>query len=83
MSSPTTTMKDIRALERPSMAFLSLAPTTSENHPTTQKALPERSAGSRRTSSLGSEKSFRYLKLGPVHWGEHQDELKDDFHHIE
>ncbi|KAK8104266.1 uncharacterized protein PG998_011299 [Apiospora kogelbergensis] len=83
MSSPTSTMKDIRALERPSMAFLSLAPTTSDNHPTTQKASVDRPAGSRRTSSLGSEKSFAYLKLGPVHWGEHQDDHKDDFHHVE
>ncbi|KAK8043584.1 hypothetical protein PG993_006014 [Apiospora rasikravindrae] len=78
MSSPTT-MKDIRALQRPSMTFLSLSPTTSENHPTPENIVPERAPGSRRTSSLGSEKSFRYLKLGPVHWGEHTDDHKEDF----
>lgn len=83
MSSLTNTMKDIRALERPSMAFLSLAPTTSESYPASQKSMPERAPGSRRTSSIGSEKSLRYLKLGPVHWGEHQDENKEDFHHVE
>ncbi|KAK8075217.1 hypothetical protein PG997_009880 [Apiospora hydei] len=51
--------------------------------PYPQNIVPERAPGSRRTSSLGSEKSFRYLKLGPVHWGEHTDEHKEDFHHVE
>ncbi|KAK8009035.1 hypothetical protein PG991_011586 [Apiospora marii] len=60
-----------------------LAPTTSESYPASQQAMPERVPGSRRTSSIGSEKSLRYLKLGPVHWGEHQDENKEDFHHVE
>ncbi|KAK4112033.1 hypothetical protein N656DRAFT_790167 [Canariomyces notabilis] len=39
----------------------------------------------RRTSSLSSDASksrLRFLKLGPVHWGEHQDDHKDDFHEV-
>ncbi|GAB1310261.1 hypothetical protein MFIFM68171_00471 [Madurella fahalii] len=39
----------------------------------------------RRTSSLSSDASknrFRFLKLGPVHWGEHQDDHKEDFHEV-
>ncbi|KAH6634234.1 hypothetical protein B0J18DRAFT_12376 [Chaetomium sp. MPI-SDFR-AT-0129] len=43
----------------------------------------EEDATKRRTSSLGSDASkFRFLKLGPVHWGEHQDDHKDDFHEV-
>lgn len=39
----------------------------------------------RRTSSLssdGSKNGFRFLKLGPVHYGEHQDESKGDFFEV-
>jgi len=37
----------------------------------------------RRTSSLSSDASkLRFLKLGPVHWGEHQDDHKADFHEV-
>ncbi|KAK3383034.1 hypothetical protein B0T24DRAFT_31775 [Lasiosphaeria ovina] len=39
----------------------------------------------RRTSSLssdGSKSRLRFLKLGPVHWGEHQDEHGGDFHEV-
>jgi hypothetical protein len=39
----------------------------------------------RRTSSLssdGSKSRLRFLKLGPVHWGEHQDEHKGDWHEV-
>lgn len=41
----------------------------------------------RRTSSLSSsgERSptgLRFLKLGPVHWGEHQGDHKSDFHDV-
>jgi hypothetical protein len=37
----------------------------------------------RRASSLSSDASkFRFLKLGPVHWGEHQDENQADFHEV-
>lgn len=39
-----------------------------------------------RTSSLssdGSKTRLRFLKLGPVHWGEHQDaENKADWHEV-
>ncbi|KAK0666141.1 hypothetical protein QBC41DRAFT_156019 [Cercophora samala] len=37
----------------------------------------------RRASSLSSDASkFRFLKLGPVHWGEHQDGVKEDFYEV-
>jgi hypothetical protein len=39
----------------------------------------------RRTSSLssdGSKSNVRFLKLGPVHFGEHQDEHKGDFFEV-
>jgi len=40
-------------------------------------------ATKRRTSSLSSDASkLRFLKLGPVHWGEHQDDHKGDFHEV-
>lgn len=112
MSTPTT--EELRQLgeqvvEFPSMAvqrrpstFLSLAPSTSESYPRTQRAQqqpltaealaevtqqqPTPSAAEttkRRTSSLSSDASkFRFLRLGPVHWGEHQDDNKADFHNV-
>ncbi|KAK4242666.1 hypothetical protein C8A03DRAFT_29094 [Achaetomium macrosporum] len=37
----------------------------------------------RRASSLSSDVSkFRFLKLGPVHWGEHQDDNQADYHEV-
>lgn len=38
-----------------------------------------------RTSSLssdGSKTGLRFLKLGPVHWGEHQGEGQADWHEV-
>jgi len=62
-------------------SFLSLAPATSSSYPqmptTRSTALPER-----RRSSSSSTTGFRILKLGPVYWGEHADDHKDDFHDI-
>ncbi|KAK4458788.1 hypothetical protein QBC42DRAFT_299972 [Cladorrhinum samala] len=80
---------------RPSQ-FLSLAPSTSDSfprkpsnaEPLTTEALASISAApkQRRASSLSSDASknqFRFLKLGPVHWGEHIDEdNKGDFHEV-
>jgi hypothetical protein len=61
--------------------FLTLAPATSESYPQTQ-AKPARPA-QRRSSSVSSTSSgFKVLKLGPVHWGEHPDEHKEDFHEL-
>ncbi|KAM0248396.1 hypothetical protein ACHAQJ_009470 [Trichoderma viride] len=61
--------------------FLSLAPATSASYPqmpsSRSGALPER-----RRSSSSSTTGFRVLKLGPVYWGEHADDHKDDFHDI-
>jgi len=63
--------------------FLSLAPTTSSSYPTSplskspvqspkEESLEELLLKTRRSSSLGSDASGkrRYLKLGPVHFGE-------------
>ncbi len=41
----------------------------------------------RRASSLSSDgakgvSARRFLKLGPVHWGEHQDDHKGDWHEV-
>ncbi|KAK3984886.1 hypothetical protein QBC44DRAFT_336178 [Cladorrhinum sp. PSN332] len=82
---------------RPS-TFLSLAPSTSDSYPRkpqtqplTTEALAEINSvvaaqKQRRASSLSSDASkgqFRFLKLGPVHFGEHIDENdKGDFHEV-
>lgn len=56
--------------------------------PLTAEALAEVATGAadankRRASSLSSDASkFRFLKLGPVHWGEHRDEDKNDFYEV-
>ncbi|KAF6797545.1 hypothetical protein CMUS01_01364 [Colletotrichum musicola] len=69
--------------------FLSLAPTTSSSYPfkNQQQAAAVASPAplKRRTSSVSSAGSsgapgLRFLKLGPVHYGEHPDEHKDDWH---
>ncbi|KAK4105697.1 hypothetical protein N658DRAFT_395610, partial [Parathielavia hyrcaniae] len=80
--------------------FLSLAPSTSDSYPRTQRAKQpltaealaqvatpagdaSADAAKRRTSSLSSDASkFRFLKLGPVHWGEHQDDDKSDLREV-
>jgi hypothetical protein len=52
---------------------------------TKQQASSEEELAKRRTSSLSSDASkFRFLKLGPVHWGEHQGEGENntDFHEV-
>jgi hypothetical protein len=65
-------------------SFLTLAPATSPSYPQMPIARPAASAEvvdmPRRKSSVGN--SPKILKLGPVHWGEHLDEHKDDFHEI-
>lgn len=43
---------------------------------------------SRRSSSMSSDGSvgkarLRFLKLGPVHWGEHQGDHKEDWHELD
>ncbi|CAJ2500101.1 Uu.00g029540.m01.CDS01 [Anthostomella pinea] len=81
--SRTTTQSVVQThMERRPSTFLSLAPETSASYPTTQSTAP---GLARRSSSLGSQSSagsLRFLKLGPVHWGEHQGEHKDDFHEV-
>jgi hypothetical protein len=77
----TNNDQGFRRIEPSPMTFLSLAPTTSQSYPTAQTSI--KPAGPRRSSSTASEaKSPRYLKLGPVHWGEHPDEHKEDFHEV-
>ncbi|KAF3063182.1 hypothetical protein CFAM422_009920 [Trichoderma lentiforme] len=62
-------------------SFLSLAPATSASYPqmpaSSPVALPER-----RRSSSSSTTGFRVLKLGPVYWGQHAEDHKDDFHDV-
>ncbi|KAG5948594.1 hypothetical protein E4U53_006232 [Claviceps sorghi] len=63
--------------------FLPLAPATSASYPQApaRRAPAEAKPVHRRSSSASSGGSrHRILKLGPVHWGEHLDEHKDDFH---
>ncbi|KAK1636027.1 hypothetical protein BDP81DRAFT_461393 [Colletotrichum phormii] len=70
--------------------FLSLAPTTSSSYPfrKQQQTAAEPAPLKRRTSSMSSDGSkeggaatgLRFLKLGPVHYGEHPDEHKSDWH---
>ncbi|KAL8370533.1 hypothetical protein RB595_000756 [Gaeumannomyces hyphopodioides] len=73
--------------------FLSLAPTQSASYPQAQRSLQQQAGAAptaleaelhrqRRSSSLssvGSNGGLRFLKLGPVHWGEHQEDHQGDF----
>ncbi|KAI1815515.1 hypothetical protein GGS20DRAFT_584351 [Poronia punctata] len=72
-------------LPRPTF-FLSLAPETSASYPTTQEAFKPAATPARRSSSVSSSNStapnLRVLKLGPVHWGEHQSADKTDFSEV-
>ncbi|KAI1436882.1 hypothetical protein GGR50DRAFT_692849 [Xylaria sp. CBS 124048] len=80
MSSYEQSPKRITKVEPRPMAFLSLAPETSSSYPTAQSIKPATTA--RRSSSVSSTGSLRVLKLGPVHYGEHPDEHKEDFHEV-
>jgi hypothetical protein len=73
--------------------FLSLAPTTSASYPQRPKSkltsgalaqVPVSPELKQRTSSMSSDRSagFRFLRLGPVHWGEHQDDNKTDWNDV-
>ncbi|CCT62686.1 uncharacterized protein FFUJ_00737 [Fusarium fujikuroi IMI 58289] len=74
----------------PKSSFLSLAPATSPSYPQkpavrshTRPSPPRRaSTESSASSSSSSNNSYRILKLGPVHYGEHADEHKTDFHDV-
>ncbi|KAI1288915.1 hypothetical protein F5Y03DRAFT_72021 [Xylaria venustula] len=82
MSSGQTRQSFSTLLPRPT-TFLSLAPETSASYPTAQDIKP--AAHPRRSSSVSSASStgsLRVLKLGPVHYGEHPDEHKEDFHEV-
>jgi len=77
----------------PTGGFLSLIPTTSSSYPQQPSKAEQTVADApapqrRRTSSVSTEASAaaasrRFLKLGPVHWGEHLDEHKEDWHAVE
>ncbi|KAF4442720.1 hypothetical protein F53441_11661 [Fusarium austroafricanum] len=73
----------------PKSSFLSLAPATSPSYPQkpavrshTRPAAPRRASTESSSSSSSSNNSYRILKLGPVHYGEHADEHKHDFHDV-
>lgn len=74
-------MGDIRKRSMP-LNFLSLGPVTSGAQPQASKP-QDRSQPARRTSSMDSDKpTFKILKLGPVHLGEHIGEHKEDWHEV-
>ncbi|KAI1827475.1 hypothetical protein F4861DRAFT_536040 [Xylaria intraflava] len=79
MSSSEQVPKNIAKASRPA-SFLCLAPETSSSYPTVRDIKP--AMISRRSSSVSSNGSFRVLKLGPVHYGEHPDEHKADFYEV-
>ncbi|KAI1193253.1 hypothetical protein F5X97DRAFT_328723 [Nemania serpens] len=82
MSSQQTAKPITKVQPRP-IAFLSLAPETSASYPSAQDIKP--AAHPRRSSSVssaGSVGGLRVLKLGPVHWGEHPDEHKEDYYEV-
>ncbi|KAK4202475.1 hypothetical protein QBC40DRAFT_169170 [Triangularia verruculosa] len=97
LSEQAQEFRPVNTFRRPS-TFLSLAPSTSESYPRNQQpkgesapltaealaAVPQQQdEQKRRASSLSSDASkFRFLKLGPVHWGEHQDGVKEDFYEV-
>ncbi|PKS12795.1 hypothetical protein jhhlp_001006 [Lomentospora prolificans] len=74
-------LSTIRRQETPSF-FLPLAPATSgTRRPSDPASMPP----VRRSSSLssdGSARSYKILKLAPVHLGEHADEHKEDWHEV-
>ncbi|KAI1425771.1 hypothetical protein F5Y12DRAFT_713850 [Xylaria sp. FL1777] len=77
------TFKNITKVQPRPNTFLCLAPETSASYPTAQDIKP--AAHPRRSSSVSSASStgsLRVLKLGPVHYGEHPDEHKEDFHEV-
>ncbi|KAI0384093.1 hypothetical protein F5Y04DRAFT_278092 [Hypomontagnella monticulosa] len=79
MSSNNQSIAEQVRKSQPQM-FLSLAPTTSASYPTAESIKP--ATHPRRSSSQSSSGSLRFLKLGPVHWGEHVDAHKDDYHEV-
>ncbi|KAI0804396.1 hypothetical protein GGR55DRAFT_315099 [Xylaria sp. FL0064] len=75
------TLKTISEVQPRPSTFLSLAPETSASYPTARDIKP--AVHPRRSSSVSSASSIgslRVLKLGPVHYGEHPGEHKEDFH---
>ncbi|KAI0410166.1 hypothetical protein F4802DRAFT_17043 [Xylaria palmicola] len=75
------TLKPVTKVQPRPVTFLSLAPETSSSYPTIHDIKP--ASHPRRSSSVSSAgSSLRVLKLGPVHYGEHTDGHKDDFHEI-
>lgn len=86
MSSSIPAVKSITKVQPRPSTFLSLAPETSSSYPTAQDIKPalhpRRSSSVSSAGSLGTNTSLRVLKLGPVHYGEHPDEHKEDFHEV-
>ncbi|KAI0895911.1 hypothetical protein F4806DRAFT_496815 [Annulohypoxylon nitens] len=79
---PAQTIAQKARNSQPQM-FLSLAPTTSASYPTVESIKPaQHPRRSSSQSSSASAGSLRFLKLGPVHYGEHPDEHKEDYHEV-
>lgn len=78
MASTSTTASDILANSlanrtQTRMQFLSLAPTTSDTYPSTPKEGEIKTRRSSSSASTASVTGMRFLKLGPVHFGEGVD----------
>jgi len=60
----------------------SRAPLSSSNNtpPIEQPQEQQQQQPSSRRSSSSSSTGYKVLKLGPVHWGEHLDDHKLDYH---
>ncbi|KAK0731397.1 hypothetical protein B0H67DRAFT_597294 [Lasiosphaeris hirsuta] len=79
-------MSDSYPRQKPAIVAEKLTPLTAD----ALAEIPKKEGASmevtkRRTSSLssdGSKVAFRFLRLGPVHYGEHQDETKGDFFEV-
>jgi hypothetical protein len=75
--------------ERRPTVFLTLAPAMSSTFPQSPKPSVPGNAEqpkptARRTSSMSSDgkPTFRILKLGPVHYGDHAGDHKEDWHDV-
>ncbi|KJZ77461.1 hypothetical protein HIM_03185 [Hirsutella minnesotensis 3608] len=88
MSSINETSLRNKAFARLPSGFLTLAPVTSPSFPQqpvsrARSGSNEGSLSSRRSSTASTSTGPRVLKLGPVHWGEHLGEHKEDYYTVE
>ncbi|KAF4965677.1 hypothetical protein FSARC_6543 [Fusarium sarcochroum] len=87
--SPLPPQKFLPLTPAPKSSFLSLAPATSPSYPQkpavrshARPSPPRRSSTGSTSSSSSSNNTYRILKLGPVHYGEHAGDHEHDFHDV-